>query len=69
MEHRLLPQVTLTPGESSFDMPPTEGVAHISVEVQSLFDGHRYTLEEDRPFTLALAATITPDDTIAIQLK
>lgn len=64
-----VPLVTLTPGETSFDMPPTEGVAHISVEVQSLFDGHRYTLEEDRPFTLALAATIQPDDTIAIQLK
>lgn len=64
-----LPQVTLTPGETSFDMPPTEGVAHISVEVQSLFDGHRFTLEEDRPFTLALSATIQPDEDIAIQLK
>ncbi|MCD2440936.1 hypothetical protein LQ757_01480 [Agromyces sp. SYSU K20354] len=63
------PQVTLTPGESSFDMPPTEGVAHISVDVQDLFDGHFYTLEEDRPFTLALAATINPDGSIAIQLK
>ncbi|PWC05542.1 hypothetical protein DCE94_04560 [Agromyces badenianii] len=63
------PQVTLTPGESSFDMPPTEGVAHISVEVQSLFDGDRFTLEEDRPFTLALSATIKPDDSISIQLK
>ena len=48
---------------------PTEGVAHISVEAQDLFDGHFYTLEEDRPFTLALAATINPDGSIAIQLK
>lgn len=63
------PQVTLTPGESSFDMPPTEGVAHITVDVQSLFDGHHYTLEEDRPFTVALAATIQPDESISIQLK
>ena len=63
------PQVTLTASESSFDMPPTEGVAHISVEVQDLFDGHFYTIEEDRPFTLALAATINPDGSIAIQLK
>lgn len=63
------PQVTLTAGEDSFDMPPTEGVAHISVEVQDLFDGHYYTLEEDRPFTLALAATIRPDGSIAIQLQ
>jgi hypothetical protein len=63
------PQVTLTPGETSFDMPPTEGVAHITVDVQSLFDGHRYTLEEDRPFTVALGATIKPDESISIQLK
>lgn len=63
------PQVTLTAGESSFDMPPTEGVAHISVEVQDLFDGYYSTLEEDRPFTLALAASIRPDGSIAIQLK
>ncbi|UOQ91063.1 hypothetical protein MUN74_09290 [Agromyces endophyticus] len=63
------PQVTLTAGENSFDMPPTEGVAHISVEVQDLFDGHYYTLEEDRSFNLALAATIRPDGSIAIQLK
>ncbi|WP_022889037.1 hypothetical protein [Agromyces italicus] len=63
------PQVTLTAGEASFDMPPTEGVAHISVEVQDLFDGHYFTLEEDRTFTLALAATIRPDGSIAIQLE
>lgn len=63
------PVVTLTPGETAFDMPPTEGVAHISVEVQSLFDGEFSTVEEDRPFTLALSATINPDGNIAIQLK
>ena len=63
------PQVTLTPSDTSFDMPPTEGVAHLTVEVQDLFDGHFYTLEEDDPFTLALSATIKPDGSIAIQLK
>lgn len=63
------PVVTLTPGEAAFEMPPTEGIAHISVEVQSLFDGEFSTLEEDRPFTLALSAAIKPDGNIAIQLK
>ena len=63
------PAVTLAPGETSFDMPLTEGVAHISVEVQSLFDGEYFTLEEDRPFTLALSTEIQPDGNIAIQLK
>lgn len=63
------PPVTLAPGESAFEMPPTEGVAHISVEVQSLFDGEISQLEEDRPFLLALSASIRPDGSIAIQLK
>jgi len=39
------------------------------VELQSLFDGDFYTLEEDRPFQIALTASIRPDGSIAIQLK
>jgi len=63
------PPVTLAPGETAFEMPPTEGVAHISVEVQSLFDGEISQLEQDRPFMLALTASIRPDGSIAIQLQ
>lgn len=63
------PVVTLLPGETAFEMPPTEGVAHISVEVQSLFDGEYSQLEVDEPFQLALSAGIRPDGSIAIQLK
>jgi hypothetical protein len=63
------PTVTLAPGESTFEMPPTEGVAHISVEVQSLFDGEFSQLEEDRPFLLSLTASIRPDGSISIQLQ
>ncbi len=63
------PPVTLAAGESAFEMPPTDGVAHISVEVQSLFDGEISQLEEDRPFKVALTTTIRPDGSIAIQLQ
>lgn len=63
------PTVTLTAGESAFEMPATAGTAHISVEVQSLFDGEVSTLEEDRGFTVALDARIKPDGSIAVQLK
>jgi hypothetical protein len=63
------PTVTLAPGEGTFEMPPTEGVAHISVEVQSLFDGEFSQLEEDRPFMLSLTASIRPDGSISIQLQ
>jgi hypothetical protein len=63
------PAVTLIPGETTFEMPPTPGLAHISVDVQSLFDGAFSTLEQDESFTLALDATVRPDGSISIQLR
>ncbi|GAA2032473.1 hypothetical protein GCM10009819_15640 [Agromyces tropicus] len=63
------PEVTLVPGDTTFEMPPTPGVAHISVDVQSLFDGTFSTLEQDEGFTLALDATVRPDGSISIQLR
>ncbi|MDR5699370.1 hypothetical protein [Agromyces aerolatus] len=63
------PIVSLTPGDDAFEMPPTAGVAHLSVDLQSLFDGDYYTLEEDETFTLALDARIRTDGSISVQLK
>lgn len=63
------PLVSLTPGEDAFEMAPTAGVAHLSVELQSLFDGDFYTLEEDETFTLSLDARIRSDGSISVQLK
>jgi hypothetical protein len=63
------PIVSLTPGDDAFEMAPTAGVAHLSVELQSLFDGEYYTLEEDKTFTLALDARIRADGSISVQLK
>jgi len=63
------PIVTLTPGEDAFVMAPTAGVAHLSVDLQSLFDGDYYTLEEDETFTLALDARIRADGSISVQLR
>ncbi len=63
------PVVTLVPGESAFEMPATAGVAHITVDLQSLFDGDEFTFEEDRTFTIALDARIRADGSIAVQLK
>ncbi|GGI46828.1 hypothetical protein SAMN04489721_2962 [Agromyces flavus] len=63
------PEVTLVPGETTFEMPPTPGVARITVDVQSLFDGSFSTLEQDEGFTLSLDATVRPDGSIAIQLR
>jgi len=63
------PEVALTGGESSFDMPATEGQAHIVVDVQSLYDGDLSTRDEDVPFSVALTVTIQPDGALAIQLR
>jgi hypothetical protein len=63
------PEVALTPGESSFDMPATTGQAHIVVEVQSLYDGDLRTRDEDVPFEVGMSVKIQPDGSLAIQLR
>jgi hypothetical protein len=63
------PVVTLVPGEAVFEMPPTPGVARVTFEAQSLFDGSYYVFEQDEGFMLALDARVRPDGSIAIQLK
>lgn len=63
------PAVTLVPGEAAFEMPPTPGVARVTFEAQSLFDGSFYVFEQDEGFMLALDARVKPDGSIAIQLK
>lgn len=62
------PEVTLTAGESAFEMADTAGQAHIVVDVQSLFDGELTTRDEDVPFAIGLTVTIRGDGSIAIQL-
>ena len=63
------PPVTLTAGDSTFEMPDTEGQAHIVVEVQSLFDGDVEVRDEDVPFAVAISVTVNPDGSLALQLR
>ena len=63
------PEVALTGGEASFDMPATEGQAHIVVDVQSLYDGDLSTRDEDVPFSVGISVTIAADGSLAIQLR
>ncbi|GAB3123196.1 hypothetical protein [Glaciibacter psychrotolerans] len=62
------PPVTLAAGETDFEMPDTEGQAHIVVDVQSLYDGDLSTRDENVPFAIGLGVGIRPDGSIAIQL-
>lgn len=62
------PLVTLASGETHFEMPDTEGTAHIVVDVQSLFDGDLSTRDEDVTFAIGLSVGIRQDGSIAIQV-
>lgn len=50
-----MPDATVAPSDrvGTWAVPGAEGVAHLSVEVQSLFDGTISTLEKDVPFSAA----------------
>lgn len=50
-----MPQARLAPDENvgAWLIPGAEGVAHLRVDVQSLFDGSVTTLEKDVPFSAA----------------
>lgn len=63
------PTVTLAPGENGFVMPPTPGVVHLTVDVQSLFDGTTSTLSKDVEYEVALTVQLRDDGSIAIQLR
>lgn len=59
------PELTVEPGDEfgTWLVPPADGVAHLTVEVQSLFDGSVSTLDDDVPFTASYLVTIEADDT------
>ncbi|WP_431278804.1 hypothetical protein [Leifsonia poae] len=56
------PPVTIVPGENTWTMPSSRGVAHLSVRVQSLFDGSIDQRESDEPFQLSVSAITIFDD-------
>ncbi|WP_223692994.1 hypothetical protein [Leifsonia poae] len=56
------PPVTLAAGDDGWTMPETAGAAHLSVTVQSLFDGSIDRRSSDEPFTVSLSAISIRDD-------
>jgi hypothetical protein len=58
------PDLSLEPGGAfgTWLVPPADGVAHLVVDVQSLFDGSVTTLDEDVPFAASYVVTIGADD-------
>lgn len=60
------PAVTIAPDGANWQILPSEAVAHIDVEIRSLFDGSVRTASEDVPFTVSGSITVLPDGTASI---
>lgn len=62
------PEVAVTPGlrASEWQMPTTDGLAHLRVDVRSLFDGSVTLFDEDVPFRVGYLVTLEPDDSIRL---
>lgn len=56
------PDVTITAGAKGWVMPPTAGMAHLKVKVQSLFDGSISVRDDDEPFTISLTSVVIRED-------
>lgn len=58
------PEFTVEPGVEfgTWLVEGVDGVAHLTVDVKSLFDGTVSTLDEDVPFAATYLVTIEPDD-------
>lgn len=58
------PDLSIVPATfGEWAVRPATGVAHLRVEVKSLFDGSLSTFDEDVDFVVRYSVTIEPDDT------
>lgn len=62
------PTVTLTPDGAAWKIERTQAVAHITVDIRSIYDGSVRTLDEAVPFFVGGTVTILPDGTASIQV-
>ncbi|QYM64222.1 hypothetical protein [Microbacterium sp. Se5.02b] len=62
------PQVTVVPDGGHWQIPTTDAVAHVDVEIKSLFDGSISPLSEDVPFQLNGSIVILPDGSASIRV-
>lgn len=63
------PVVSLEPDGADWRIRRTQAVAHIRVDIQSIFDGSIRRVDEDVPFFLDGAVTMLPDGTASIRVS
>lgn len=62
------PAVTVEPDGAYWKIPTTDAVAHIEVDIQSLFDGSVQHVSEDVPFRVNGTIAILPDGSASIRV-
>jgi hypothetical protein len=62
------PQVAVVPDGGNWQIPTTDAVAHVDVEIQSLFDGSVEEVSEDVPFQVNGTIVILPDGSASIRV-
>lgn len=60
------PTVSVAPDGAAWKIPDTQAVAHIEVDIRSLFDGSVRHVSRDVPFVVSGAITVLPDGTASI---
>lgn len=63
------PVVALEPDGADWRIRRTQAVAHIEVDIQSIFDGSVTHVDEDVPFFLDGGITVLPDGTASIRVS
>jgi hypothetical protein len=63
------PTVRVEPDGAAWKIAPTEAVAHIEVDIRSLFDGSVTHVSEDVPFSVAGVIEVLPDGTASITVS
>ncbi|UNK71017.1 hypothetical protein [Microbacterium sp. H1-D42] len=62
------PKVTVVPDGASWAIPATDAMAHIDVEIQSLYDGAVRELAEDVPFQVNGTIQVLPNGSVSIRV-
>lgn len=62
------PKVSIVPDGTNWAIERVPAVAHIKVDIQSIFDGKVRTLDEAVPFFIGGTITMLPDGTASIQV-
>lgn len=63
------PEIMVAPSDDGhWQIPPTTAVAHVEVEIQSLFDGSVEPVSEDVPFRVNGSIAILPDGSASIRV-